>query len=204
MRCFKIRTVLFAFLLLFVSSGAYANENYQVDKAHSTIGFSVTHKMISNVRGNFTDFSASLNIDPKSNQIADINAAIKAASINTNLEKRDGHLRSADFFDVDKFPEITFKSSKITSLGEKKYRVDGELTMKGIKKSISLEGKLKGIIKDSYQGKNMKVAGFEASGKINRKDFGIIWNKILDHGGVAVGDEVEILLDIEAVHFEGK
>jgi len=167
---------------LLMTSFAFAADEYEIDAVHSSIGFSVRHLLISNITGNFNDFSGKLLFDEKDMTNSSVDLTIKAASINTNNVDRDNHLRAADFFNIEKFPEITFKS--------------GTLTMHGVSKEISIPfefiGKAKGPM-------GKQRLGFEGNTKLNRKDFGITWNKTLDEGGLAVGNEIKIQLNIEAV-----
>ena len=170
---------------------------WELDPAHSTIGFAIRHMMISTVRGQFRTFTGKATGDPRTPDKAAIEASIDAASIDTANEKRDGHLKSPDFFDVAKFPTITFKSKTITAAGAGKAKVTGDLTMHGVTKEVVLE--VEGptqVIKDPMGNTR---AGAHATAKINRKDFGIAYNKALDGGGLMVGDEVEITIDVEAV-----
>ena len=170
---------------------------WELDPAHSTIGFAIRHMMISTVRGQFRTFTGKATGDPKTPDKAAIEASIDAASIDTANEKRDGHLKSPDFFDVAKFPTITFKSKTITAAGAGKAKVTGDLTMHGVTKEVVLE--VEGptqVIKDPMGNTR---AGAHATAKINRKDFGINWSKSMDGGGVVVGDEVEVTIDVEAV-----
>jgi len=170
---------------------------WELDPAHSTIGFAIRHMMISTVRGQFRTFTGKATGDPKTPDKAAIEASIDAASIDTANEKRDGHLKSPDFFDVAKFPTITFKSKSIAAAGAGKAKVTGDLTLHGVTKEVVLE--VEGptqVIKDPMGNTR---AGAHATAKINRKDFGIAYNKALDGGGLMVGDEVEITIDVEAV-----
>jgi polyisoprenoid-binding protein YceI len=184
-----------AVALLVPASGRAAT--WELDPAHSTIGFSIRHMMISSVRGQFRTFTGKATGDPKTPDKAQIEASIDVASIDTANEKRDGHLKSPDFFDVAKFPTITFKSKSIAAAGAGKAKVTGDLTMHGVTKEVVLE--VEGptdVIKDPM---GTTRAGAHATTKINRKDFGIAYNKTLDGGGLMVGDEVEVTIDVEAV-----
>lgn len=168
---------------MFAASSLFAG-TYNVDAAHSAAGFSVKHMMVTNVNGKFTEFSGTFELDEKTKKIKSINAELSVNSIDTANAKRDGHLKSADFFDVDNFPKITFKSTKI-----EKNKVYGDLTIKGVTKNVKLE------VDDAAAFGT--IAGFELEGKIKRSDFGITWNKVLEAGAVAVGDEVKIKIDVE-------
>ena len=160
---------------------------------HSSISFSIKHLVVSSVRGKFKDVSGSADFDATTSKLQDINASINVASIDTDNEKRDGHLQSPDFFDAQKYPTLSFKSTKINREKDK-YTVVGDLTIKGVTKSITLKGNLVGTLKDKDMGNK---AGFVAEGKINRNDFGISWNKTLEMGGLALGDEVSLLIEVE-------
>ncbi|MDD5435278.1 MAG: YceI family protein [Nitrospira sp.] len=168
---------------------------YNVDPDHSTVGFSVTHMTVSKTTGRFMDFTGFIEIDPDNITVKALEADIKTASVSTNHTKRDEHLKSPDFFDVKKYPEMIFKMKNYHKTGDE-YAAVGDLTLHGVTKEITLVGNLNGVNKDPWG--NMR-AGFSAKGKINRKDFGIVWNKVLDNGGLLVGDEVVITLDIECI-----
>ena len=167
---------------------------YTVDKDHSHVGFMIRH-LVGKVPGSFKDFEGAFNFDEKKPESFKGKFEIKTASVDTANEKRDGHLKSADFFDSEKFPTMTFESKKAHSKGDKKFTVDGDLTLHGVTKPVTLEVEYTGTQKDPYG--NTK-AGFSASTKLNRKDFGIVWNKTLDTGGTILGEDVKVDLDIEA------
>ena len=164
---------------------------YNVDKSHSNVAFKVKHLMISNVKGNFNDFKGSFEYDEKTKTLTSLNGEIKVASINTENEKRDKHLRAPDIFDAAKFPLITFKLTKID--GDDAY---GDFTMKGVTKNIKLDFDNGGTIKDPWG--NFR-AGFSLSGKIDRKDFGITWNKVLEAGGLTVGNIIKLDIELEGI-----
>jgi polyisoprenoid-binding protein YceI len=168
---------------------------WDVDPTHSSVAFAVRHMMISTVHGRFGTFTATAEGDPSSPETAKIEASIDVASIDTDNEKRDTHLKSPDFFDAEQFPKMTFKSKKIESAGAGKYKVTGDLTLHGLTKEVVLE--VEGPTKPVTMG-NTK-AGAHATTKIKRKDFGISWNKAMDGGGVVVGDDVDVTIDVEAV-----
>lgn len=167
--------------------------DFVVDKAHTRIGFTVTHLVISKVHGSFGEYDASLHLH--GDKLAKASATVKVASINTGNKDRDDHLRAPDFFDADKYPKITFIGKSTKKVGGKDVLV-GDLTIKDKKKEIQLQYTLRGPIKDPFGGQT-KV-GLEARGKINRKEFGVEWNKALETGGVVVGEEVELTIDMEA------
>jgi polyisoprenoid-binding protein YceI len=184
-----------ALLGLIAASPAFAAEPYLVDKAHSEASFQVRHLGISNVRGHFDDFEGTVNIDRDKPEASSVEFSIKATSINTGDADRDKHLRSADFFDVEKCPGIGFKSSKILPKGSNTYEVTGALTMHCVSKEITIPVTHLGFVKDPWGGNR---SGFELNTVLNRKDFGLTWNKTLDAGGVVVGDEVKISVNLEA------
>jgi polyisoprenoid-binding protein YceI len=169
--------------------------SWKVDNAHTSLEFSARHMMVSTVRGHFNQFSGQVEIDPQDLTRSWATAEIEAGSVDTREERRDAHLRSADFFDVEKFPLITYRSSKIESRGGNKFRVEGELTIKGVTRPIELEVEFLGMESSPY---GFKVAGFEASGKLSREDFGLSWNVALETGGFMVGDEIKLRIDAEA------
>jgi len=169
-----------------------ATTKWVLDPAHSEITFRVRHMMISNVRGAFTKFDAS--IDGEDFTKSTIRAKIDANSLTTNADDRDTHLRSADFFEVEKHPEITFVSTSMEKVGENEYKLIGDLTIKGSTKKATLNIEFGGYMTDPY---GNEKAGFSIEGKINRKDFGLNWNGVLEAGGVMVGDEVRINADVQ-------
>lgn len=176
-----------------MTSSAMASD-WDLDTSHSTIGFSIRHMMVSNTKGQFGKFTGTLSLDEKDITHSSVNVTIESASIDTRDAKRDEHLKSPDFFDVATFPQLTFKSTKVEKAG-KKLKVTGDLTLHGVTKSVVLtvEGPTTEI-KDPWG--NTK-RGVVASTTINRKDFGLSWNKALDAGGLAVGDEVTISIEAE-------
>ena len=170
--------------------------SWEIDATHSQATFSVKHMMISTVRGHFEVLSGKLHIEEEHPDNSWVEAEVDAASINTRDAKRDGHLRSPDFFDVEKYPKITFKSTKVTPTGNNEYRVTGDLTMHGVTKEETLHADYSGQVKDLY---GLQRAAFSVKGKINRKDFGLNWNVGLEAGGVLVGEQVNIEIDLAAV-----
>jgi polyisoprenoid-binding protein YceI len=168
---------------------------YDVDASHSNVGFTIRH-LVSKVSGSFGDYSASFSFDEKSPEKSSGAFTIKASSITTQNDKRDEHLRGEDFFDVKKFPEITFKSTKVAKTGKNKFKLSGDMTMHGVTKPVTFEMEYLGQAKDPWGNQR---AGFEAMAKIKRKEFGLTWNKVLDAGGVMIGDDVELKLQIEAI-----
>lgn len=170
-------------------------ETFAIDASHSEVGFQVRH-LVSQTRGRFNDFAGTIDLDPKNLANSSVDFKIKATSIDTNVADRDKHLRGADFFDVEKYPEITFKSRSIKAAGNDTYNVTGTLTMHGVSKDITLPVTYLGQAKDPWGNTR---AGFEAATTLNRKDFGIVWNKALDAGGAMLGDDVKISINLETV-----
>jgi polyisoprenoid-binding protein YceI len=170
---------------------------WTIDPEHSQIGFKVKHLMVSNVKGHFEKYTSAIVIDDTDITRSRVAVTIDTASIDTNVKKRDEHLRSADFFDVAKYPTMTFVSKKVAKAGPDRLTVTGDLTIRGITKEVALavEGPT-AAVKDPWGGMRR---GATASTVINRKDFGLAWNKALETGGVVVGDEVTILLEVELV-----
>ena len=170
---------------------------WKIDPAHSAAEFKVRHMMISNVKGKFSGLSGVLKLDETDYTHATVEASIPVSSVNTGDEKRDGHLQSADFFDAEKFPAMTFKSTNIDSTGGADYEVTGDLTIHGVTKSIVL--KVEDVSQPSKDPWGNHRLGLSGSAKINRKDFGVSFNSALETGGVLVGEEVTITLDVEFI-----
>ena len=171
-------------------------QTYTIDPTHSAVHFSVRHLMLSNVRGEFTKLSGTIKFDAADAVHSSIEASIDATSLNTRDEKRDGHIKSADFLDVEKFPAITFHSKQI-KLGNDSAKVTGDLTIHGVTREVTLDIEGPSVeIKDPW---GKQRVGATATAKLNRKDFGLTWNATLETGGVMVGDEVKVTIDIEAV-----
>ncbi len=169
---------------------------WNIDTSHSGVHFSVRHMVIAKVRGAFERWQGTLQFDPQNPAASKVSARIEAASIDTREEKRDAHLRSADFFDVEKYPELRFESTKIEKVGDDRYQVTGDLTIRDVTKEVVLDVEALGTGKDPWG--NERVA-FQAQTAINRKDFGLTWNQTLETGGVLVGEKIEISLDVQAV-----
>lgn len=167
---------------------------WAIDPAHSEITFKVKHLMISNVKGEFKTFEASIDGEDFTNST--LSAKIDASSISTNNNDRDTHLKSPDFFEVEQFPEITFKSTSLKKGDDDEYKLVGDLTIKGVTKEITLDTEFGGFMKDPY---GNEKAGFSINGKLNRKDFRLNWNAALEAGGVMVGNEVKINSEVQFV-----
>lgn len=169
---------------------------WQIDTSHSDIQFSVRHMMISKARGRFESFSGTVNFDENNPTNTTVNIEVDLNSINTRDEKRDGHLRSADFFDVENYPTMTFVSKKVEQTDEFNGRLIGDLTIRGVTHEVALDVQYSGTAKSPW---GTVSAGFSAKGKVNRKEFGLNWNAALETGGVLVGEDVEIAIELEIV-----
>jgi polyisoprenoid-binding protein YceI len=169
--------------------------SYTIDATHSSVGFAVRHLVIAKVRGVFTRFTGSFAFDAEDLSKSQVTVTIDASSIDTREAQRDGHLKSADFFDVEKFKDLTFKSTRVEGTGSE-LKVTGELTMHGVTKEVTLDVEHEGTGKDPWGNERQ---GFSAKGAVNRKDFGLVWNQTLDAGGVALGEKVEISIDVEGI-----
>ena len=190
------------FILLIFTALISLNDSvastYQIDPAHTQIIFKVKHLGISTVSGRFDDFEGSYNFDDKNIENSNVDAKINATSVNTNKEKRDNHLRSNEFLDVEQFPQITFKSKSIRKgSGANNFLVTGDLTIHGITKEVVLNANYEGSVDKDPWG-NARSA-FTADTAINRKDFGLVWNKVLESGQFLVGDEIRIILEVEGI-----
>ncbi|MBI3314020.1 MAG: polyisoprenoid-binding protein [Candidatus Omnitrophica bacterium] len=181
-----------AFLL---GASAVWAATYEVDPDHTTVTFKIRH-LFSNVRGNFNQFEGKIDYDPEKPETWKTTATIQAASIDTNVEPRDKHLRGPDFFDVEKFPTLTFESTQVTNFLDGKAKLHGNLTIHGVTKEVIFELDIHGVGKDPWG--NVR-AGFTATTTINRKDFGLNWNKAVETGQLLVGEEVEIILEVEGM-----
>lgn len=172
--------------------------NWEIDPGHSSANFTVKHMMVANVKGEFSKVTGTVTFDEKDPSKSSVNASIDASTIDTRNEQRDGHLKSPDFFDVAKFPTITFKSKKVEKAGEGKYKVTGDLTMHGVTKEAVLD--VESSFKESkHPFTGAAVTGLTATTKLNRKDYGLNWNKGLETGGVLVGDDVNVGIELELV-----
>jgi polyisoprenoid-binding protein YceI len=173
-----------------------AASTWNIDPTHSAIQFAVRHMVVSKTRGRFAKWNGKLVFDPEKPEASSVEVSIDPASIDTADAQRDGHLRSPDFFDVEKFPTASFKSTRIEDAGGDRYRVTGDLTLHGVTRPVVLNATYEGTGKDPWGGER---AGFSATLTIDRKDFGLEWNKALETGGLLVGEKVELTLEVEAV-----
>ena len=189
----KLQSIVLA--ATFAAAAAHAADTYVVDKAHSEATFKVRHLM-TNVTGKFSDLDGTINIDPARPAASSVTFTIKAASVDTGSADRDKHLRTEDFFNVEKTPDITFRSTSVKPTKTKNlYDVTGDLTIRGVTKRVTLPVTVLGFGKDPW---GNEKAGFETHTTIHRKDYGVNWNKALDNGGVLVGDDVDVNVSIEA------
>jgi polyisoprenoid-binding protein YceI len=185
-----------AFLL--GSAPAFAADVYAIDKNHSEVGFQIRH-FVTKVRGRFTDFQGTIVADRDKPESSSVEFSVKTASIDTDVVNRDNDLRSANFFEAEKYPDITFKSTKVKQTGKDTYDVTGNFTMHGVTKEITLPVTYLGAVKTKdRQGVEGEKVGFETAITLNRKDYGIIWNRPLDQGGLMLGDDVLITINVEA------
>lgn len=179
----------------FFASSAHA-EKFNIDPSHTNVQFQVTHLMVAKVKGRFDKFEGGFDFNEKTMKLDNVMVTIQADSVNTNQADRDKDLRSSNFFDVTKYPKLEFKSTKTIYEKDKPEKLEGNLTIHGVTKKVTLEVDYNGAITDPWG--NRRVA-FEAETKINRKDFGLVWNKALETGGVMVGDDVKISIEGEAI-----
>lgn len=180
---------LVAVFALALAVPAQAADTWNVDTAHSHVGFSVRH-LLTPVPGSFGDFAGVIVYDEANPAASSVEITVQTASIDTNNERRDNHLRSADFFDAENHPTLTFKSKKVAPLGGKNLAVTGDLTIRGVTKEVTVPVEVLGVMGDK--------AGFQTEFVVDRKEYGVVWNRALDQGGALLGDEVKIVLTIEA------
>lgn len=181
-------------VFLFLAASVFAQTNWTVDKSHSKVGFSVSHLVIAEVEGKFNNFDGNISTNGENFEDAKIDFTVDVNSIDTDNEGRDKHLKSDDFFNAEKFPKITFKGKSMTKVGDKKYKLIGDFTMRDVTKEIALDVKFNGTTKDPWG--NIK-AGFKITGEVNRFDYGLKWNKTVETGGLVVGDIVTLSINLE-------
>jgi polyisoprenoid-binding protein YceI len=170
--------------------------DYQLDPAHTRIGFVARHAMVTKVRGSFKDFDGRIHIDAADPTASTAKVTMKAASIDTGQEQRDAHLRTSDFLEVKKYPELTFVSTGVEQLDDDRFRLTGDLTVKEVTKPVTVEVEFEGSAKDPYG--NLR-AGFDSKGRLNRKDWGLTWNAALETGGFLVSDRIDLEFDVSAI-----
>ncbi len=177
-----------------MSTTTLSPNTYAIDVAHSAARFTVRHLMVSKVHGSFADITGSVKLEPAHPEEAEVQVIIGVASLTTGQEQRDGHLKSPDFFDVEQFPTIEFRSTKIAEVDENEFDVTGDLTIHGTTRAVTLRAELSNEIASPFGGYKI---GVSATGKINREDFGMTWNQLIEAGGVAVGKEITLQIDVE-------
>lgn len=189
----RFRTLAF---LLAATLPVLATDTYRIDPAHSEIGFKVRH-FLSKTPGRFAKFQGTIQIDEKDLSRSSVEVSIDTASVNTDNESRDKHLRSADFFDAERFPAMTFKSTSVREVAKGRLEVTGDLTLRGVTRRITFPITNVGVINSPFG--DVRAGFIDGTLRINRKDFGVSWNKVLDTGGTMLSDEVDISLNVEAV-----
>ena len=188
-----LRKSAIAIALIMLASSISAAQ-WEIDKPHSSVGFTVRHLVVSKVNGTFGDFKGSIEFEPGNFEKGRVEMTVQIASIDTNEPKRDAHLRSGDFFDAENFPTMTFVSKRVHDIEGDSFKMTGDLTIRGITKEITFDCEFNGLIADPWGNTR---AGFSAASKLNRQDFDVKWNQTLDAGGVVVGDEVTINIELE-------
>jgi polyisoprenoid-binding protein YceI len=187
------RTTSVLFAILVATAFAPAQSNWKLDKAHSSITFTVRHMVISEVTGSFKDFAIAMKSEKDDFSDAEVQSTIKVGSLSTDNAMRDGHLKSDDFFNAEKFPEINFKSTSFEKLGDNKYKITGDLTIRDVTKNVTFDATLNGTLKTDRG----VLAAWKATTTINRFDYNLKWSKTLETGGLAVGKDVIITLNLE-------
>jgi polyisoprenoid-binding protein YceI len=187
---------LFLALLLLAATTLSAQTNWSVDKSHSKVGFSVTHLVITDVDGFFKEYEAKVTTNGDDFSTANIDFAVNTGSIFTDNDGRDKHLRSDDFFNAEKYPQMVFKGKSMKKVSDNKYKLVGELTIRDVTKQVELDVKYNGMVKDPWG--NTK-AGFKVTGEINRFDYNLKWNTAIETGALVVGREVELVIDLQLV-----
>jgi polyisoprenoid-binding protein YceI len=190
-----IRTLMTA--LLTTAAALPATAVYDIDSSHSSAQFSVKHLMVSNVKGQFSKITGTVHYDPQNAGASKVEATIDASTVDTREAKRDAHLKTADFFDIEKFPTMRFVSKRVMPASPGKLKLLGDLTMHGVTREVTLD--VDGPTPEIKDQRGGMRAGASATTKINRKDFGLTWNRVLEAGGVTVGDEVLITIDVELI-----
>ena len=189
-----LKRLLFTVVAVMVTISAVDAAEWKIDPAHSTIGFEVRHLVISRIRGQFQEFDCSLKFDNSAIEAGSVEFTVQTASIDTDNEDRDKHLRTGEFFDTENYPTMTFKSGKVIKGDENKFKLVGDLTIRGVTKEVTFDCEFYGVVKDPW-GKTK--SGFSAHTEINRQDFKVSWSKSLDSGGLVVGHVVNITVDVE-------
>ena len=189
-----MKTIKLLAIFLLTTTLTFAQTTWTFDKSHSKVGFSVTHLIISEAEGNFKSFDGTVETNGDDFSGAKVEFTVDTKSIDTDNEQRDNHLRNDDFFNSEKFPKMTFKSKSFKKVGDKKYKLVGDLTIRDVTKEVALDVKHNGTVKDPWG--NTK-AGFKITGEINRFDYGLKWNALMEAGGAVVGEDVSLEIDVE-------
>lgn len=191
MKSIKLLAVFF-----FLTAGIISAQSvpWKIDQAHSKVQFTVSHMVVSEVTGHFKKFDGKITSDGEDFTKGNVEFTINAASIDTDNEKRDEHLRSDDFFNAEKYPEIIFKGKSLKKVGNNKYKLKGDFTMRNVTKPVELDVVYGGIVKDPYGNTH---TGFKITGKVNRFDYGLKWNNLMEAGGAVVGKDVDIVVNLE-------
>ena len=185
-----------ATLLITISTLTFSQTTWTVDKSHSKVGFSVSHLVITDVDGFFKDYEAQISSNGDDFSTANVELKVNTSSIFTDNEKRDDHLRSDDFFNSEKYPQMTFKGKSMKKVGDKKYKLTGDFTIRDVTKQVELDVKYNGMVKDPWG--NTK-AGFKITGEIDRFDYNLKWDKAIEAGSLVVGKDVELVIDLQLV-----
>ena len=183
-------------MLITVSTLSFSQTTWTVDKSHSKVGFSVSHLVITDVDGFFKDYEAQISSNGDDFSTANVELKVNTSSIFTDNEKRDDHLRSDDFFNSEKYPQMIFKGKSMKKVGDKKYKLIGDFTIRDVTKQVELDVKFNGIVKDPWG--NTK-AGFKITGEIDRFDYNLKWDKAIEAGSLVVGKDVELVIDLQLV-----
>lgn len=191
-----IKKIASATAVILIFAATASADTWHFDKPHSSVSFTVRHMVVAKVNGDFKDFDGTVEFDGQNVESGSVNVTIQVASIETENEKRDNHLKSADFFDVEKYPLMTFRSGKIVKGEGPDFKMTGDLTIRDVTKEVTLDGEFNGTIVDPWGNTR---AGFSATGEIDRQDFGVKWNKPLENGGFLVSDRVTIKIEAELV-----
>jgi polyisoprenoid-binding protein YceI len=192
-----MKKAILSFALIFTTILTFGQStNWKIDHSHSNVTFEVSHMVVSTVTGKFQEFDGTIKADKDDFSDASVSFTIQAASVNTNNEKRDNHLRDADFFEVAIYPTIDFVGKKMAQKSGNKYTLTGDLTMHGVTKEIELDVRYNGQIKDPWGNTR---SGFKVSGTLNRTDYGLTWNNTLEAGGLVVGEDVDIQVNLELI-----
>ena len=182
-----------------MTTTAAATSTWQIDPAHTVVEFAAKHMMVSTVKGRFGAVTGTLTIDEERPEHSSVTATIDAASVDTGALMRDDHLRSADFFDVANYPQLSFRSTRVARVRGDEWKITGDLTIRGVTREVVLDTEFEGQILDAF---GKQRAAFSATAQVNRKDFGLNWNGVIEAGGVVVGDKIRIELHIAAVRDE--